>query len=101
MIDSFHNTQWAVAGVAGLEWAGITVFSLIELRPEFTLAQLVELDGGTFDFLVIEGWHTFDHTLGDCFYATRLLHMGGTLVVGDVIFSVVRRVIDYLKTYLC
>ena len=47
------------------------------------------------------GWHTFDHTLVDCFYATRLLSVGGYLVVDDVGFPAIRRVIDHLLSYPC
>ena len=62
---------------------------------------MLETKEAQFDFIFIDGWHTFDHTLLDCFYATRLLKVGGILVVDDVSFPSVRRVVDYFKTYPC
>ena len=37
----------------------------------------------------------------DCFYATRLLRVGGYLAIDDVIFDAVRRVVDFLLNYPC
>jgi hypothetical protein len=41
------------------------------------------------------------HTLLDCFYAARLLRFGGVLVVDDVSWPSVRRVVDFLKNVPC
>jgi hypothetical protein len=62
---------------------------------------LVQEKEGQFDFVFIDGWHTFDHTLIDCFYATRLLRVGGILVIDDVSFPAIKRVVDFFKTYPC
>ena len=76
-------------------------FDLIEVKSEFALPRLLEKNEGQFDLIFIDGWHTFDHTLLDCFYATRLLKVGGVLVIDDVSFPSVRRVVDFLKNYPC
>lgn len=56
---------------------------------------------GKFDLIFVDGWHTFDHTLLDCFYATRLLKIGGYLVIDDVGMISVRRAIEYVASYPC
>ena len=38
-----------------------------------------------FDFIFIDGWHTFDYTLVDMFYADRLLRIGGYLLIDDAL----------------
>lgn len=54
-----------------------------------------------FDFIFIDGWHTFDHTLLDAFYATRLLRIGGYLLVDDAGMAPVQRACEYLAAYPC
>ena len=54
-----------------------------------------------FDFIFVDGWHTFDHTLVDCFYATRLLRVGGYLVIDDLKIPPVRRAAEYFAAYPC
>ena len=101
IIDPFQMTQWDGAGIKNLEEAGIRFFNLVEVRSEFALPRILEQAEGKFDFIFIDGWHTFDHTLLDCFYATRLLRVGGYLAIDDVIFDAVRRVVDFLLNYPC
>lgn len=101
IIDPFQNQYWDGVGVASLEAAGIEFFKLLEIKSEFALPQLLEHNEGQFDFIFVDGWHTFDHTLLDCFYATRLLRIGGVLSIDDVSFPSVRRVVDFLKNFPC
>lgn len=101
IIDPFQTTQWDSVGVKNLEEAGIRFFNLVEVKSEFALPRILEQGEGRFDFIFIDGWHTFDHTLLDCFYATRLLRVGGYLAIDDVIFPAVRRVVDFLLNYPC
>lgn len=101
IIDPFQNTQWDGVGLRHLEDAGIDFFNLLEIKSEFALPQLLEHNEGRYDFVFLDGWHTFDHTLLDCFYATRLLRVGGVLAIDDVSFSSIRRVVDFLKNYPC
>ena len=79
MIDPFQCTQWDGAGVVNLEQAGIDFFHLIEAKSEFALPRLLE-SNRQFDFIFVDGMHTFDHAMLDCFYATRLLQSEVTLL---------------------
>ena len=101
IIDPFQNTTWDGVGIKNLEEAGVEFFHHIEAKSEFALPQLLSEKEGAFDFIFIDGWHTFDHTLLDCFYATRLLRVGGYLVIDDVSFPAIQRVVDFLKNYPC
>jgi hypothetical protein len=89
------------AGIVQLERAGLGFFRLLEQRSEFALPRLAEQEAGTFDLVFLDGWHTFDHTLVDAFYATRLLRIGGYLVLDDAYWKSVYRVADYLANYPC
>ncbi len=101
IIDPFQHSQWDGVGVLNLEKAGIEFFKLIEKGSEIALPQLLEETQEDYDLVFIDGWHTFDHTLLDCFYATRLLRVGGLLVIDDVSFSSVKRVVEYIEQYPC
>jgi predicted O-methyltransferase YrrM len=101
IIDPFQYSHWDGVGIRNLEEAGIRFFKLIEKRSEFALPELLNLREAQFDLVFIDGWHTFDHTLLDCFYATRLLRIGGYLVVDDVGMLPVRRATDYISNYPC
>lgn len=101
IIDPFQHTQWDGAGVRLLEECEINFFRLIETKSEFALPKLLEENEGYFDFIFIDGWHTFDHTLVDCFYSTRLLKVGGYLAIDDASFPSVGRVIDFISNYPC
>lgn len=101
IIDPYENRDWDGCGTKNLEEAGIGFFELIEEKSELALPRLLERNEEQFDLAFIDGFHTFDHTLVDCFYATRLLRVGGYLVVDDVAFPSVRRVVNFLKNYPC
>lgn len=101
IIDPFQNGCWEGVGIHNLRKSGFAAFDLIEDRSEFALPAMLKVGESRFDLVFIDGFHTFDHTLLDCFYATRLLRVGGYLVVDDASFPAIRRVIDYLLLYPC
>jgi predicted O-methyltransferase YrrM len=101
IVDPFQNSEWEGAGIRNLEQAGIGFFKLIEKKSEFALPELLNQGEATFDFIFIDGWHTFDHTLLDGFYATRLLKTGGYLLIDDVAMPPVGRAVDYFSRYPC
>ena len=101
IIDPCQNDIFDGVGIRNLNESGINFFELLEMKSEIALPALLEEKEGTVDLIFVDGWHTFDHTLLDCFYATRLLRQGGYLIVDDVSIPGVERVIDYLKNYPC
>lgn len=101
IIDPFQSSDWKNIGVNNLKKVGFDRFTLIEEKSEFALPRLASEEEARYDLVFIDGFHTFDHTLLDCFYATRLLRVGGYLIVDDVGFPAIRRVVDYLSLYPC
>lgn len=100
IIDPYQQSQWKNTGVANLLRAGFAQFELIEKTSETALPALLE-QGRQFDFALIDGWHTFDHTLLDFFYLNRMLKVGGVLVFDDVTYPSVNRCIRYIRQYPC
>jgi predicted O-methyltransferase YrrM len=101
IIDPFQSTDWRGAGITNLKRAGLKNYELLEEFSEFCMPRLTAGQTGKFDLIFIDGWHTFDHTLLDCFYATRLLRVGGYLVIDDTDMPSVSRVVRYIETYPC
>lgn len=101
IIDPLQSKDWQNAGVHALERAGFDNFELIEKPSETALPALLEDHEGTFDLIFLDGFHTFDHTMLDCFYATRLLRSGGILIIDDYDFAPVAKVVKYISQYPC
>jgi predicted O-methyltransferase YrrM len=100
IVDPFQRSQWGGIGLANLQRAGFDRYTLIEQPSELALPKLLS-ESQSFQLIFIDGWHTFDHTLLDAFYATRLLEVGGILMIDDGQMPAVRRVLRYLSNYPC
>jgi predicted O-methyltransferase YrrM len=100
IIDPFQSTTWSGIGVANLDRAGVDFYELLEELSEIALPQLLK-DGARFDLVFIDGWHTFDQTLLDMYYANRLVRLGGYIIVDDANWASVSKAISYFAKYPC
>jgi hypothetical protein len=71
---------------------------LIEDYDYLALPRLVE-EGRSFDFILIDGWHSFDYAMLDYFYADLLLRPGGILAFHDSGYPSVYRVCRFVETH--
>lgn len=71
-------------------------FELREGPSHVELPRLLE-EGHRFDLVFIDGWHTFDNKLLDYFYGDRMLSVGGWLVVHDLWFPSVRKLLGFVR----
>lgn len=94
--SSYHGIGMKHVREAGL--APLVTF--IEQPSEIALPSLLAR-GIRLDFAFIDGWHTFDHTLLDFFYISRMLNVGGVVTVDDVYMSAVAKVCAYIASYPC
>jgi predicted O-methyltransferase YrrM len=98
IIDPYQSTAWKSVGTQNLINAGIKNFKLIEKPSEIALPHLLEIKE-SFDFGLIDGWHTFDHTLLDFFYLEKLIKPGGIIGIDDVHLPGINKVVRYLLNY--
>lgn len=98
IIDPHQSTHAHGIGINNIERAGYGFYELIEKPSEIALPNLLE-KGEKFNFALIDGWHTFDHTLLDFFYLNRLLEIGGIIVFDDCTMPSVNRVVRYISNY--
>jgi predicted O-methyltransferase YrrM len=100
IIDPNQNVHYDGKGVANLRRAGFAFFELIEKPSELALPLLLK-NGKEFDFALIDGFHTFDHTMLDFFFLNRMLRVGGLLAIDDNEMPSVHRVVRYIANYPC
>jgi cephalosporin hydroxylase len=99
VLDPFQSTQWEGFGMMNLTRAGhIGMIELIEERSETALPRLLA-NGLRIQAAIIDGWHTFDHTLIDFFYVNKMLDVGGIFVLDDTQMPAVQRVAAHIMTY--
>lgn len=101
-IDPNQSTQYKSIGSTSVERAGLSgQFELMEEPSYLALPKLLERQRrgelGKFDLIFIDGWHTFDYTLVDFFYADLLLAKHGILLLDDIRHPGVARVLSYVK----
>ncbi len=98
IIDPYQFSDYNGIGIENLKRIGCYYYNLIEEFSEFALPELARTQEGSFDFILIDGWHSFDQTLLDLFYSNILLKIGGYLVIDDCrLPSVATAVAYYLK----
>ena len=122
-IDPFQTTQWNSNGLKLLKKMDLSKYhKLIENKSFNALPLLLNkntnenkninkninmnkninknmnTNKNKYDLVFIDGWHTFDYTLVDAFYADQLTKIGGYIVIDDVLHFSVKQCIKYLDT---
>jgi predicted O-methyltransferase YrrM len=98
-IDPFQSTHWHGAGLRAIEMAGFASRHI--LVEDFDYLALPELlrEGRTFEFAYIDGHHTFDYVLLDCWYLDRMLLPNGVMAFNDCGYPAVNKVLRFLTTH--
>ncbi len=102
-IDPNQSTIYENMGRLLVKRAGLSSFmKVIETTSYAGLPKLLEqVTNGTiprFHLIYIDGWHTFDYTLVDFFYADLLLEINGVIVVDDIKHKPVQKFMKYVET---
>jgi len=72
---------WQGVGLTAVRNSGLEDrFTLLKESSHLALPRLLG-EGQEFEFIFIDGWHSFDYTFMDIFYSDMLLRDGGILVV--------------------
>lgn len=96
-IDPFQSTQWNNSGKKLLKELNLHQrHKCIEDKSYIALPSLLEKH--KFDFIFIDGWHTFDYTLLDFFYSFLLLNVGGIIIIDDALHKGVNKCVKYIET---
>jgi predicted O-methyltransferase YrrM len=99
IIDPNQSTDWHGIGLKNVTRAGYGHFiELHEEKSEIALPNLLS-KGTTIQAAVIDGWHTFDHTLVDFFYINKMLDVGGIVILDDANWPAIQRLTYHIATY--
>jgi predicted O-methyltransferase YrrM len=101
-IDPFQKdpNQWNSMGLKLIKKMDLSQqHHFIEELSYIALPKLLDSYGKNyFDFIFIDGWHTFDYTLIDFFYADKLLNKDGVILIDDALHEGVKKFIKYIET---
>lgn len=99
-IDPFQTFQWKDAGTKLVkDMKQSKRHTLIQKKSHVALPELLEKYGEeSFDLIFIDGWHTFDYTLLDAFYAEKLVRKGGYIIIDDALHPGVNACVKYMDT---
>ena len=97
-IDPFQSVQWKNSGIDIIKsFEFENRHTLIEDKSYIVLPELLKKDE-KYDFIFIDGFHTFDYTLIDFFYADKLLKINGIIIIDDILHNGVKKCINYINT---
>ena len=109
-IDPNQSTQWKNIGVDNVAAIKMTHHhTLIEEVSEIALPMLWKASRENkshqtpstqyqYDLIFIDGFHTFDNTLMDVYFAVRLVKMFGFIIIDDIQHPGVKHVSEYINT---
>ncbi len=99
VIDPNQKTIFRNIGLQNIQRAGYAhIIELHETPSELALPKLLA-EGTKIQTAVIDGWHTFDHTLVDFFYINKMLEVGGVVILDDANWPSILPVTQHIRTY--
>jgi predicted O-methyltransferase YrrM len=82
-VDPFQTAHYKNQGVANVARAGLSALHELRELPNYLALPDLVREEQRFDLILVDGWHSFDHALLDCFFADLLLREGGLLLMHD------------------
>lgn len=87
-------------GLLNLRRAGLSDFVKFYGELSYRCLPRLESEGVKLDFAFIDGMHTFDYVLNDFFYVDKMLRPGGVVVLDDLTYPSIRKVVRFILTNL-
>ena len=97
-VDPFQlvPSGYGGAGVETVRAAGFAHRHTLMAEPDYTAMPSLLRERRRFDFIFIDGYHSFDYTMVDFFYADLLLKIGGIVAFHDSNREAVFRVCSFV-----
>lgn len=98
-IDPMQTSIWKGCGKNAVARAGLSgQHEVVEEYDYLALPQLLA-KGEKIGFAYIDGWHTFDYTLLDFWYADRMLEVNGIIAFNDCGWRAVDKAIRFVMSH--
>ena len=98
-VDPFQTETFGRDGVTRVHGAGFGHLHRLIEKPDYLALPELLAAGERFDFVLVDGYHSFDYTLVDVFYADLLLRSGGLLAVHDSSWPAVLESLRFIETH--
>jgi len=99
VLDPNQRTIFRNIGLQNIRRAGYEhLIELYETPSELALPRLLA-EGTRIQTAIIDGWHTFDHTLVDFFYINKMLDVSGIVILDDTNLPSIWRLTKHIRTY--
>jgi hypothetical protein len=97
-IDPFQSTQWKNFGVNLVKSIKMDKYHILYENTSYRILPELLEKKESYDLIFIDGWHTFDYTLLDFFYANLLLKKNGIIIVDDAYHQGVNKCLKYIDS---
>jgi predicted O-methyltransferase YrrM len=95
-VKNDNDDGYSGEGIANVKRAGFAHMHTLLAEPDYiALPGLVER-GEKFDFIFIDGYHSFDYAFVDFFFADLLLRVGGVIAFHDSSYPAVYKVCKFI-----
>ena len=98
-VDPFHTSRFEGMGQQVVQSMGYAARHRLLEKPDYVALPELLTAGERFDVVLVDGYHSFDYTLVDIFYADLLLRDGGTLVIHDSSWPAVFKALRFLESH--
>jgi predicted O-methyltransferase YrrM len=98
IIDPAQSSHFFNVGLNNLRRAKIDFFTFYESMSHSILPRLLA-ENKKFDLALIDGDHRFEYTLNDFFYLSKLLNVGGVILIDDCMMPSVNKAVRYILNY--
>ena len=95
-LDPLQSTLWKSIGLLNLERAGLRDIVTFYEKPSHEILPHLAETGQSFGFAFIDGLHQFDYALLDFWFVDRLLDTGGLIMLHDLVWPAVRKVLSFI-----
>jgi predicted O-methyltransferase YrrM len=98
-VDPFQTSRFEGRGQQVVRSMGYAARHRLLEKPDYVALPELLTAGERFDVVLVDGYHSFDYTLVDVFYADLLLRDGGTLVIHDSSWPAVFKTLQFLENH--
>ena len=98
-VDPFQTSSFKRAGRERVEQLGHAGRHRLIEKPDYVAMPELVTAGEHFDMVLVDGYHSFDYTLVDMFFADLLLRPGGILAVHDSSWPAVLKSIAFFEAH--
>jgi len=98
-VDPFQISTFGGSGLERVRTLGYADHHRLIEKPDYLALPELLAAGESFDLVLVDGYHSFDYTLVDIFYADLLLRTGGVLAVHDSSWPAVLKVLRFVKAH--